>query len=151
MIFNIDKEDFYNELNENNNILFDHGPFTYNSSLNIFEKSYDYIPLIQQDFNSLLPLQQQSINDFLENNINLEKDISTSNDKFEDYLEIKVECKTKTDKILPGTLPYTKEIIFKTKKIKNFIGRKRKNSLYNKEKPLTKKSKDNIITKIKRK
>ena len=58
--------------------------------------------MIQQDFNSLLPLQQQSINDFPENIINLKKDISASIDKLEDYLEIKVECKTKTDKILPG-------------------------------------------------
>ena len=139
MIFNLDKEDLYNETNENNNILFDHGPFNYNSNLNIFENSYDYIPLIQQGFNSLLPLQQQSINDFPENIINLEKDISASNDKLEDYLEIKVECKTKTDKILSGTLSSIKENIFKTKKIKKFIGRKNKNSLYNKEKPHTKK------------
>ena len=151
MTFNLDKEDLYNETNENNNILFDDDLFNYNSNLNIFENSYDYIPLIQQDFNSLLPLQQQSINDFPENIINLEKDISASNDKLEDYPEIKVECKTKADKILHVTLPSTKEKIFKTKKFKNFIGRKSKNSLYNKEKPHTKKSKDNIITTIKRK
>ena len=105
---------------------FDDGPFNYNSNLNIFENSYDYIPLIQQDFNSLLPLQQQSINDFPENIINLEKDISASNDKLEDYLEIKVECKTKTDKILLGTLPSINEKIFKQKKLKILLEEKAK-------------------------
>ena len=126
MTFNLDKEDLYNETNENNNILFDDDLFNYNSNLNIFENSYDYIPLIQQDFNSLLPLQQQSINDFPENIINLEKDISASNGKLEDYPEIKVECKTKTDKILLGTLPSINEKIFKQKKLKILLEEKAK-------------------------
>ena len=107
----------------------------------------------QQYLNFFLPFQLQPIENLTENNIFLSNEEISSNDKLEEYPEIKIENKINTEKKIPITLPSTKEIIFKTTKIKKhkIVGRKKKFNFYNNKNPHTKKNLDNIVTKIKRK